>query len=381
VAVDVAANGAQTVHLNWPNNQFEFEFAALSFTNPEENRYAYKLEGFDSHWNDTGALRFGRYTNLPGGTYTLRIKGSNNDEVWNEEGASITIIIPPPIWNTVWFRASLALLLVGLVVGIYRQRVQNVEARSRELETQVQERTAELRLEIDQRVAVEEALRRSEMEKAVAAERNRLARELHDAVSQTLFSASLIAEALPDIWENHPEETREYLSDLQHLNRGALAEMRTLLLELRPATLADVELGDLLNQLAQAVTGREGVPVTVTVENERDLPVDVHVALYRVAQEALNNVVKHARAKTVRVSLVFTPKDAAPASAAERVELCVSDDGRGFDVDSAQPGQWGLGIMRERAEAIGATFRLESAPGKGTRIEVVWTTNERGPDE
>jgi signal transduction histidine kinase/ligand-binding sensor domain-containing protein len=381
VALDVDVDGAQTVTLNWPNNHFEFEFAALSFVNPAENRYAYKLEGFDKDWNNTGALRYGRYTNLPGGTYTLRIKGSNNDEVWNEEGASISIVIPPPIWNTLWFRGSVALLLLALVVGIYRQRVKNVEARSRDLEAQVQERTAELRLEIDQRMQVEEALRQSEMEKAVAAERNRLARELHDAVSQTLFSASLMAEALPDIWENDLEEAKEYLTDLQQLNRGALAEMRTLLLELRPTALADAELGELLNQLAQAVTSREGVPVTVTVENESDLPVDVHVALYRIAQEALNNVVKHARAKKVHVSLDFTTKDGAPTTEAERVELRVSDDGRGFDAASVQPDQLGLGIMRERAEVIGAEFRLDSAPGAGTRIGVVWTANEEGPDE
>jgi signal transduction histidine kinase len=266
-------------------------------------------------------------------------------------------------------------------IAIYRQRVKNVEARSRDLEDQVQQRTAELRQEIDQRVQVEEALRKSEMEQAVAAERNHLARELHDAVSQTLFSASLIAEALPDIWENHPEETDEYLDDLRHLNRGALAEMRTLLLELRPAALADTELDELLNHLAQAVTGRDGVPVTVTVENARDLPADVHVALYRIAQEALNNVVKHARASSVQVSLRFATKDGTSASEVVRVELCVSDDGRGFSVDDTRPGQWGLGIMRERAEAIGATCQVDSAPGAATRVVVVWTAYGGEPDE
>lgn len=381
VVLDVAVDSADRVELSWPNNNFEFEFAALSYLNPAENRYAYKLEGFDKDWNFTGALRFGRYTNLPGGTYILRIKGSNNDGIWNEEGASITIAIPPPVWNTVWFRASVALLLVGLIIGVYRQRVKNVEARSRELEAQVQRRTAELRQEIDQRVQVEEALRKSEMEQVVAAERNRLARELHDAVSQTLFSASLIAEALPDIWKNHPEETSEYLDDLQHLNRGALAEMRTLLLELRPAALADAELDELLTQLAQAVTGREGVPVTVTAENVCDLPADVHVALYRIAQEALNNVVKHARARSVQVSLKFVHKDGTPTKELERVELCVSDDGRGFSISDTRPGRCGLDIMRERAEAVGATFQIDSAPGAGTRIVAIWAAYEGDPDE
>ena len=131
---------------------------------------------------------------------------------------------------------------------------------------------------------------------AVMEERQRLARELHDAVTQTLFSASLIAEALPTIWESDQDEGRQLLQDLRQLSRGALAEMRTLLMELRPAALVEANMADLLRQLGEAVTGRTGVPVTVTVEGQYKFPPDVHVALYRIAQEALNNVVKHAQA-------------------------------------------------------------------------------------
>jgi two-component system nitrate/nitrite sensor histidine kinase NarX len=200
-------------------------------------------------------------------------------------------------------------------------------------------------------------------ESAVAAERNRLARDLHDAVTQTLFSSSLIAEVLPRLWEQDPEEGRRRLQELRELARGALAEMRTLLLELRPSTLEEANLGDLLRQLAESITGRARVPVTLEVEGDCGLDVEVKVAVYRIAQEALNNVAKHASASKANVRLLCAPG---------KVELYVCDDGLGFDPSSLPLNSLGLGIMRERAEAIGATVTIDSQPGAGTQIEILW---------
>jgi signal transduction histidine kinase len=213
---------------------------------------------------------------------------------------------------------------------------------------------------------------------AVLEERNRLARDLHDAVTQTLFSASLVAEALPISWESSQQEGRQLLKELQQLTRGALAEMRTLLLELRPTALVDSSLEGLLHQLAEAVTGRAGVPVTVTVEGKSVLPPDVHVALYRIAQEALNNVVKHARASqvTVRLCCISFASAETDGEGRETVKLSVSDDGRGFDPHDVPSDRLGLGIMRERAQAIGATLTIESQPGGGTQIRVLWEEDE-----
>jgi GAF domain-containing protein/HAMP domain-containing protein len=228
-------------------------------------------------------------------------------------------------------------------------------------------------------IAIENArLYEDAQQAAVLEERNRLARELHDAVTQTLFSASLIAETLPPLWESDQDEGRELLKELRQLSRGALAEMRTLLLELRPAALAEASLADLLHQLGEAVTGRTGLPVTVTVEGEGALPSDVHVALYRMAQEALNNVVKHARASQVVVSLsyarpLFPPQaEGMPTGQGGTVELYVSDDGRGFDPSRIPPESMGLNIIRERAQAIGARLTVESEIGRGTKVTVVW---------
>jgi signal transduction histidine kinase len=214
---------------------------------------------------------------------------------------------------------------------------------------------------------------------AVLEERQRLARELHDAVTQTLFSASLIAEALPALWERDQEEGHQLLRELRQLSRGALAEMRTLLLELRPAALAEANMAELLRQLGEAVTGRTGVPVQVAVEGTCRFPTDVHVALYRIAQEAMNNVVKHAGARQVEVKLRCTYVSAGiDREPGERVELDVKDDGRGFDPSSVPPDRLGLGIIRERAQAIGASLQIISQPGQGTQISVVWKTRSDG---
>jgi ligand-binding sensor domain-containing protein/signal transduction histidine kinase len=509
------------IALTYRDSFISFEFAALDYTAPDKNQYAYKLEGQDEDWVDAGTRRHVDYTNLRGGDYVFRVKGSNNDGVWNEEGAAVTLTVTPPVWETWWFRGGAIVLLAAGVVGGYWLRVRNVEARSRELERQVAERSRDLNalLEAEHRRAeqfrvigevghritsimtVDELLEqvvsllkeafdysvvgiglieedelvyragaaafrdgsqldeplqikvgeegiggwvaqsgepllvpdvdqeprylpvpqapetRSELavplkvkdevigvldvesddldafdesdvavvqslthqiavavdnarlfeqtqHLAATRERQRLARDLHDAVTQTLFSASIIAEVLPRIWERDPEEGQRRLAEVRELTRGALAEMRMLLLELRPAALADAELGDLLRQLGEATTGRARVPVDVQIEGEyAHMSLDVKVALYRIAQEALNNVAKHSGAGQATVRLCCGP---------ERIALHITDDGRGFDVGAVPPTHLGVGIMRERAEAIGAQLVIDSKPGRGTEVSVMW---------
>lgn len=202
-----------------------------------------------------------------------------------------------------------------------------------------------------------------ELEKRIHEERNRLARELHDSVTQTLFSANLIAGVLPRLWERYPEEARRRLDELGRLTQGALSEMRTLLLELRPANLTKVNLDELLRQLAETITGRTGLPVSLKLELAETLPEEVHLGLYRIAQEALNNVARHAGA--TRASIIL-------CKVAGQVKLWIEDDGRGFDPATITAEHLGVGIMRERAEAMGASLEIESEPGQGTQVEVCW---------
>ncbi len=200
-------------------------------------------------------------------------------------------------------------------------------------------------------------------ELAAIEERQRLARDLHDAVSQTLFSASLIADVLPRLWERNLEEGRKRLEEVRQLTRGALAEMRTLLLELRPASLIEAELPQLLRQLAESINGRARVPVTVLVEGQSSIPTDIKIALYRIAQEALNNVAKHSAAKAANVNLLYEP---------DKIILSISDNGKGFDPAVVRPDSLGLGIMRERARESGAILSIESKLGQGTTICAAW---------
>jgi signal transduction histidine kinase len=213
-------------------------------------------------------------------------------------------------------------------------------------------------------VAVENArLYEQAQELATMKERNRLARDLHDAVSQTLFSASLIAEVLPKIWERNPAEGRKRLEEIRQLTRGALAEMRTLLLELRPAALIDAELADLLRQLAESITGRARIPVELDVKGQGKLPPEVKVVFYRIAQEALNNVAKHSGAALAKVNLSYD---------SDNVELIIRDNGKGFDKESISSGSLGLGIIHERAKDINAQVSIDSRMGQGTVVSVKW---------
>jgi signal transduction histidine kinase len=213
-------------------------------------------------------------------------------------------------------------------------------------------------------LAIENARLRSQIERtAVTAERNRIARDLHDSVTQTLFSATLIAEVLPKLWERSRDESERRLEELRQLTRGALAEMRTLLLELRPATLIEVELSELLRQLTEATTGRTRAPITLSLEGNCQPPPDVKIAFYHIAQEALNNVAKHARAGHSSVHLRCDN---------DHFQLTVGDDGRGFILSEVTPEHLGLTIMRERAEDIGASLHIESSLDEGTVISIAW---------
>jgi two-component system nitrate/nitrite sensor histidine kinase NarX len=199
---------------------------------------------------------------------------------------------------------------------------------------------------------------------AVLEERQRLARNLHDAVNQSLFSAGLIAEVLPRLWDRDQVQARESLEDLRRLTRGAMAEMRALLAELRPSTLVDADLSELLHLLGNAFTGRTNIPVEITITGEGVYPPQVQVAIYRVCQEALNNAAKHAGASIVELSVFHQ---------ADGIELKIHDNGQGFDIGRAVSGHYGLGMMQERAEAVGAHLLITSQPGSGTTLKLHWT--------
>lgn len=213
-------------------------------------------------------------------------------------------------------------------------------------------------------ITQQKELRQREHELATIEERQRLARDLHDAVSQTLFSARLTSETLlrqkeeiapAALWENIQQVTRLIVS--------ALGEMRMLLLELRPEGLANTALPILLTHLTEATGSRTDANLACSLQGERRLPVDVKTAFYRIAQEALSNSIKYAHASEVSLSLVQSDT---------RVKLTITDNGRGFNVLNQENDHFGINIMQERAAEIGARLEITSQPGAGTCITCDW---------
>jgi len=200
-------------------------------------------------------------------------------------------------------------------------------------------------------------------ELAATKERNHLARELHDSVTQTIFSITLTAKSARMLLDKDPTQVAPQLDHLQELAQGALAEMRALIFELRPPAVEEEGLVSALRKHLAALKSREGLEVDFQIEGERRLPGIQERRLFRIVQESLNNVVKYAQVGSAVVTLIMEDK---------RVLLQVEDKGIGFDPAALKSDEtkMGLSSMRERAEMMGGTFQVDSRPGAGTRIRV-----------
>ncbi|MDX2161133.1 MAG: response regulator [bacterium] len=218
-----------------------------------------------------------------------------------------------------------------------------------------------------ERTRVDYAMRQQTQELAAIEERHRLARELHDSVSQTLFTCRSIGEAALMQWDQNPDKARALMEEANRLTAAALSEMRVLLLELRPASLTKVTMRELFNQYAQIFQTRRDLKIELEIVDMAPLPPDVQIALYRIMQEAINNTIKHASASHITITV---------QDGGGFIVMRIRDDGTGFAQDQVQPMSLGLGIMRERADAIGAELEIESESGQGTCVTVRWMQPE-----
>jgi PAS domain S-box-containing protein len=216
--------------------------------------------------------------------------------------------------------------------------------------------------DVSERDRLERDLRRQAGELAAGEERAHLARELHDSVTQALFSMTLVSRSVEMLLDRDPAAARTQLAQLRDLQREALAEMRALIFELRPGNLEQDGLARALRTHTAALQGRIGLPIVVESPLDERLPLPIEEVLYRISQEALHNIVKHASARQVRLEL---------ARIANGVRLRITDDGKGFDPTKVPDGHLGLAGMRARADKIGARLTVRSVTGEGTVIEVV----------
>ncbi|HYE94571.1 MAG TPA: two-component regulator propeller domain-containing protein, partial [Rubricoccaceae bacterium] len=299
-----------------------FEFVALGFTNAARHRYAYTLEGFDAGWVEGGGTRAVRYTNLPPGHYTFRVRAANADGVWNEAGAALPVTVPPPFWRTWWFRLLALVFVAGVLAVAYHLRVRHL-------------------------IALERV-------------RLRIASDLHDDVGSKLGSIALMTEMVATRADLGARE-RGQLEEVARAARRMAGDLRDIVWLVRPG---HDTLGDLAAKLEHVAAGMlDGVAVTVEAADgaEAPLPMEARRHLFLVYREALHNVARHARATRVAVRLAREPGG---------LVLEVRDDGAGFDPSAATDGN-GLASLRERARQLGGTLDLESRPGGGTTLRLV----------
>ena len=301
---------------------FSIEFAALNFLAAEKNQYAYRLEGIDEGWVAAGTRRFVSYTGLSPGEYVFRVRGSNNDGVWNEEGTGFRVTIRPAFWQTWWFRALIVLAGIGFIGAAYRYRVAQL----------------------------------LKMERM----RMRIANDLHDDIGSKLSSIALMSEMVSRRTALKARERRQ-LHEITEAARNMVHDLRDIVWLTNPSY-------DTLHNLVskmEDVTAimLDGVPYTLEVPDDKvsqHLSTERRRHLYLMYKEILHNIVQHASATEVTVHL---------AQVHDTLVLTVRDNGRGFDTEAASVGH-GLQSLQERARSLDATLTLESQPQGGTLVQI-----------
>ena len=311
------------------STRFDFYYTAPSFIAPENVHFKYKLEGFDPDWIDGGNRRVAYYTNLRPGNYKFRVMAANNDGVWNEQGAAFAFYLQPHFYQTYWFYAVLVFLAGAIVWQLYRMRVSRISTQFA----------------------------------AVLAERNRIAREIHDNLAQDILGISVQLELVARLMPAAAEVAKPHLDRARILVRNSMAEARRYVWDLRSQELEKKDLPTALNDTARRLTRDREVQAAVQVTGTfRALPSQIENNLLRIAQEAINNSVKHAGARRIMIDLHFDT---------DALQLRVRDDGCGFDPQQHNDdGQFGLIGMRERAQEIGGELRILSETASGTEIIV-----------
>ncbi len=327
---------------------FSLEFAALEFTNPARNQYAYTMEGFDNAWVFCGTKREARYTNLDPGEYVFKVKGSNNDGIWNEDPTCIRVVVVPPFWKTTWFLGSMIILGAAMFGGGVRYLS-----------------TRKLRKRI-------EAL---ELEKTIQEERlktrERIARDLHDDLASTVGSAGLFVESVKRQLPDASQQAKEFLNKTSSLLSEAEEAMSDIVWSVSPRHDTLESLVARIRILTADLCKANRIEYEVHVNGDiaqHKISDDLRRNIYLIFKEAVTNAARHAQAERIEIRMNLKPA---------MIEIEVADNGKGFvpaQSDGA-PTKRGHGMrnMRKRAEEIGAALTIESTPGTGTTI----TLNKR----
>lgn len=322
------------VRLPAHTRDIEIDYTALSLVAPEKVRFRYKLENHDSDWQDPQNRRQAFYTDLIPGNYRFHVVAANNDNVWNDAGAELELVVSPAFYQTAWFRLACLVVFVGVLWLVYMLRLRNLAAR-------IQARFEE-RLE----------------------ERERIARNLHDTLLQGIYSASIHFELANNrLPEDSPAKrvTQRGLELLGEVSRGGRDALRTL--RSREPEIDDLE--QALSRLRKEFALPETTEFRVTAQGEpRLLTPLIRDEAYLIVREAVVNAIRHSHADQIAVEVDYSSRT---------LLVSVRDNGCGIDdqiLKTGREGHWGLAGMRERAERIGATLEVLSRVNSGTEIQL-----------
>jgi len=332
--LEVAADGhpipvAEGAKLAPGNGRMQFRYTGIYLSAPERVRYWYRLEGLDGEWVSSIARRVTNYNSLPHGRYRFTVRAGVPNGPLGETSFAFELL--PHFYETGWFRYFCAALAAAGIWGLYNLRLRQIRQRF----------------------------------SLVLEERGRLAREIHDTLAQGFVGISSQLDAVALTLNGHVDVARKHLDLARKMVRHSLTEARRSVMDLRASALEGHDLPAALSEAAPQWTAGSSVHIRVDVEGEnRPLPEETEQHLLRIAQEAVTNAVKHARASQVRIHL---------AMANRKLSLRVADNGQGFEQDEAFSevgGHFGLLGMRERAERLGGELELHSEPGRGTEVHV-----------
>jgi ligand-binding sensor domain-containing protein/signal transduction histidine kinase len=327
--------------LSHPQNIFSFEFAALSYSDPEQVRYRYRLEGLETGWNEVNSRhRTATYTTLPPGQYLFRVQARTNRGPWNLTGATVGIQVLPPWWSTWWFRTSCAALILFSLWVLYQRRLHRL--------------AQEFSMRLEERVG----------------ERTRIARELHDTLLQSFQGLMLLFQSVRNLLPERPVEAVRALDDALLRADQAILEGRDAVHDLRSSTVENNDLASAITAVGEEFAAHNRQPdsavLRVLVEGApRRLQPILRDEIYRIAREALRNAFLHAEARRIEAEITYGEA---------LLRLRIRDDGCGIDPtvlgQGSRAGHWGLPGMHERAQRIGAQLNVWSRPGAGTEVEV-----------
>lgn len=327
----------------------EIVYTGLSFIKPEQIRFRYKLEGLDKDWTDAGERRTAYFPYLPPGNYTFRIAAANSDNVWNETGATLSILVYPPFYRTWWFLALSVLAIGGAAFVVYKIRINQVERA---------------------RLAQEEFSHR--LINAHEAERSRVAAELHDSIGQTLAMIKNRAAFGSQTEDN--TAAKEQLAAITAQTTQAIGEVREISYNLRPYLLENLGLTKAIKSLVHKIEEVHLLTINARIDDVDDVfSSEAEMSVYRIIQESLNNVAKHAEADEAILRVERTNGI---------VTIKIEDDGRGFDKNAApktdaEKGGFGLLGIAERVRMLNGSLDIQTAIGSGTKLAIKIQTNDR----